>query len=192
MRSHALAQALLGVFARPESASAITGDLIEQSHGRVDFYLSAICVAASLCLRAVAGAPLKAAVWAIASYFVWCVTYLAALYLTGALGAFPFYPGYVELGIVAAPMSFWIRFALAISSASLLTGIIASRMSPGGTAVAPLVVLWLLAWLTWPFQAIGILGIAWPWVLVGAVALPILGMVPLLVGAIVGRRHRIA
>lgn len=180
-------EAFLSLFTSPDRAANIVGDLLEESRARSGlWYLRIPGIALALSLQSARRAPGRCLVLGalgVTVYFcVWSGLFLAM--------GLPWYPWH-RMGEPA----FWVRIALVVVCANLISGFIVGRwVSIRGTnALVPLVLLWLVAWptelvlakLVYVRMPVGMLAAA-------ALAFPLLGLVPLVAGGTFARWQRIA
>ena len=183
------AEDLLALFTAREVSESIVGDLVEQraAHGRCWFAREVARLAFALCFKSVVAEPWRAARLAALGWVVY-VGAFALLFIASGLPWFPWHR-------VHEP-SFWIRLGLVVFLANLITGgVLARRPSRRGSAIAPLITLWLMGWLVSPFW-LALEGIPWPWpkaagIAWSAVLVPLLYLVPLLLGALVAQRREL-
>jgi hypothetical protein len=197
MRRSDFAESLLALFTSRETAASIVGDLTEQSQarGRGWFAREVARLAFALCFKGAVAAPLRALRLAGLGLAVYGGTY-GVFFITAGLPWYPWHRTYEP--------AFWLRLALVVVLANLSTGaILAQRPSNAGiSAIASLTVVWFTAWVVQlSVLAIGMLGLArwfipWPamppspWVILGPVlGVPLLGLLPLLLGAVVAQRR---
>ena len=184
---------LLALFTSREVAEAIVGDLLEQrqAHRRGWFACEVARLALALCCTDLAAAPWRACRLAALGWAV----YAGSSVLLFVASGLPWYPWHR----VNEP-GFWLRLGLVLFVANLLTGGILARWPPpSGSAIAPLIALWLAGWLlsplwitladdrfSWPSAEV-------PGMVASTVLVPLLYLVPLLLGAFFGQwRHKMA
>jgi hypothetical protein len=181
------AENLLALFTARDVAESIVGDLVEQryAHGRGWFACEVARLAFALCFKSLAAARWRAVRLAAIGWAV----YFGTLFVLFTATGLPWYPWHR----VDEP-SFWVRLGLVVFIANLVAGGALSRWaSKGGSAVAPLTTLWLVAWVVapcivalvdpWPWRA-GTAGVVWT-----VVAVPLLYVAPLLLGALIAQRR---
>jgi len=182
-----LAENLLALFTARDVAESIVGDLVEQrhAHGRGWFACEIARLAFALCFKSLVAAPWRAVRFAALGWAVYFGTLVVLFTATGL----PWYPWHR----VDEP-GFWVRLGLVVFVANLVAGGVLSRWAPkGSSAIAPLTTLWLIAWVVSPFMVA--LVDPWPWragtagVVWTAVAVPLLYVVPLLLGALIAQRR---
>ena len=186
MRKGSCSEAFLSLFTTVDMAASIVGDLSEERLGRCRYWLRVAGIGLSLCLGSVRGAPGRCLGLGLLGSVVYLGVWLAVLVASGL----PWFPWNR-----AGQTEFWLRIALVVGLANLVTGFILGRwVSVRGTnALAPLSLLWLAAWpaelvfvalmhIHEPVEAsFGLLVLA-------ALGYPLLGLLPLTVGGAVGRR----
>jgi hypothetical protein len=183
MREGRASQAFLSLFTTPDRAASIVGDLLEESASQRGawYALKVLGIALAMCLRTVRSAPVRclalAALGCAVYLFVWAVAFVGA--------GLPWYP-WQRIG----EPGFWIRVAVVVMCANLATGFVLARwVSIRGTnALAPLSLLWLVAWAT-KLALVTILSaspLPTPLVL-GVFADPLVALLPLFVGGMMGR-----
>jgi hypothetical protein len=176
---------LLALFTSRELAESIVGDLIEQrhAHSRGWFACEVARLAFALCFKGLVAAPWRACRLAALGWAIYAGTSVVLFVASGL----PWYPWHR----VHEP-GFWIRLGFVVFVANLVTGgILVRRSSGSGSAVAPLVTLWLAGWLVSPFWiALVDERFPWPWFKAsGIVLVPLVYLVPLLLGAFVAQRR---
>jgi hypothetical protein len=187
MREGSRSQAFLSLFTTSDRAVSIVGDLLEESRSRVRtwYALKVVGIALAMCLRTIRSAPVRClsvgATGTLVYLSVWSVVFVAS--------GLPWYPW----NRIEAP-GFWIRLLVVGFIANLLTGFILGRWVSykGINALVPLFLLYLIAW-----PADLIFGKLFFWnvlqvfplalLVLGAIAYPLFGLVPLLVGATLAR-----
>jgi hypothetical protein len=183
------AENLLALFTARDVSESIVGDLVEQrpAHGRGWFAREVAQLAFALCFKSLVAAPWRTIRLAVLG---WC-TYTGALLILFVASGLPWYPWHR----VHEP-GFWVRFGLVVFVANLVTGGVLTRWAPkSGSAIAPLTTLWLVGWLLSPFAvALVDARVPWPWdrpsgIVWSAVLVPVLYVVPLLLGALVAQRR---
>lgn len=183
MRDGSHSQAFLSLFTTPDRAASIVGDLLEESHplGRAWYSLKIVGIAFALCLQSIRAAPgrclgLAALAWAL---------FLCAFAACFVAGGLPWYAWQRT-----NEPEFWIRLALVLISANLLTGAILARWVSfrGTNAIVPVVVLWLVAWLVSSvvrtLMHTGLLAQVF-----GVLGFPFFYLLPLVVGGAIARRR---
>ena len=185
------AETLLAQFTSAENAASIVGDLSELSLSRRRgwFTREVIGTAVSFWIRSWRAAPLRALGSAGIGLGVYYVVY-AALFIGSGLPWFPWHRTH--------ELSFSLRLWAVVFISNLLTGaFLALRVSPRrAQAIASLMVLWLAASMIWPLFALRVYPWTWwpselymPWRFVVDVFLvPLLYVVPLMIGVIVSRK----
>lgn len=181
------AEELLALFTARDVAESIVGDLIEQrdAHRQGWFAREVARLAFALCFQSVVAAPWRAIRLAALGWAI----YAGAFVILFVASGLPWYPWHR----VDEP-SFWVRLGLVVFVANLITGgVLARRPSRRGSAIAPLMTLWLVGWLVSPFW-LALEGLPWPWskpsgVFWSAALVPLLYLVPLLLGAFVAQRR---
>jgi hypothetical protein len=184
---------LLALFTSREVAESIVGDLLERRHAhrRGWFAFEVARLALTLCCNDVVAAPWRACRQAALGWAV----YICSSVIVFIASGLPRYPWHR----VDEPV-FWIRLWLVFFVANFVTGaILARRRSSSASAIAPLIILWLVGWLVLPFW-ITFVGerLQWPWadvpgIVSSAALVPLCYLIPLVLGACVGQsRHRIA
>ena len=183
------AEDLLALFTARDRSESIVGDLIEQrdAHGRGWLACEVARLAFALCFKSLVAAPLRAFCLAALGWAV----YAGALVLLSIASGLPSYPWHR----VHEP-GFWLRVGFIVFGANLITGgVLARWASRSGSAIAPLLTLWLVGWIVSPFW-IALLDerAAWPWTRASgmawsAVLVPLLYVVPLLLGAFLAQRR---
>ena len=184
---------LLALFTSREVAESIVGDLLERRHAHRKgwFAFEVARLALTLCCNDVVAAPWRACRLAALG---WAVYFCSSVIVLVASGL-PWYPWHR----VGEPV-FWARLGLGFFAANVVTGAVLARWrSSSASAIAPLVVLWLVGWLFLPFWISFIGGRSqWPWVdvpgiVLSAALVPVCYLIPLVLGAFIGqRRHRTA
>jgi hypothetical protein len=185
MLERSYGEAFLSLFTSPDRAVAIIGDLREESPRRSAAWhlLKISSVALALCRERARSVPLRYSALAtlgLGTYAtVWSVLFVAS--------GLPWYPWHR----VNEP-AFWIRLALVVVIANLLTGFILGRwVSIRGTnAVAPVVFFWLIAF---PVETV-LAKLMFPGLPLGELVLfacgfPLCAVLPLIVGGILARRR---
>jgi hypothetical protein len=184
---------LLALFTSREVAESIVGDLLEQrqAHRRGWFACEVARIALALCCTDLAAAPWRTCRLAALGWAV----YAGSSVLLFVASGLPWYPWH----LVNQP-GFWLRLGLVLFAANLLTGGILARWPPrSGSAIAPLIALWLAGWLLSPLWiTLADDRFAWPGAdvpgrVASTVLVPLLYLVPLLLGAFFGQwRHKMA
>ena len=179
----AYSEAFLSLFTSPDRAVAIVGDLREEASGRGPWQaLKLLGVALALAWERIRSAPLRCLALVglgfVAYTSVWGIVFVAS--------GLPWYPW----NHVNEPV-FWIRLALVLVVANLLTGFILGRwVSIRGTnALAPLVFAWLTLWPAELILAKLVLGRPVIELVVLAVAFALFGLLPLIAGGTLARRR---
>ena len=183
------AENLLALFTARDIAESIVGDLIEQrdARGRGWFAREVAQLAFVLCFKSLIVAPWRAIRLAVLGYGI----YLGAWAVLFVASGLPWYPWHRT-----HEPGFWIRLAVVVFVANLVTGgVLARWVSKSGSAIPPLATLWLVGGLALPFVVAFVDSPApWPWakpsgVVSSAVLAPLLYLVPLLLGALVAQRR---
>ena len=135
------AEDLLALFTTRDRSESIVGDLIEQrdAHGRGWFACEVARLAFALCIKSLVAAPLRALCLAALGW----VVYAGALVLLSIASRITF----VSLASECHEPGFWLRLGLIVFGANLITGgVLARWASRSGSAIAPLLTLWLVGW----------------------------------------------
>ena len=140
MHRPAYSEAFLSLFTSPDRAVAIVGDLREESPRRGPWQaLKLLGVALALAWARIRSAPLRCLALVVLGFVAYTIVWWIVFVATGL----PWYPW----NHVNEP-AFWVRLALVLVVANLLTGFILGRWVSfrGTNAVAPIVLVWVAAW----------------------------------------------
>ena len=192
--TNSFAQRLLCLFTPTDHAESIVGDLLEESRtrGRAWFLMHTVGTALALCLKNVGAAPLRSLWVAAAAQALWLGIYAALAAVTGLFRYFdPSAPESLDASLSLAPIGFWIRVFIVVVGANFLTGMLITRWASTSalTGSAPLVVLWLVYWIAWPFLATFFYVLSWYWIVGGALVFPFFYVLPLLAGSALALRR---